>query len=916
MGLSHALLPIQMPRFGYLWPPAAVLVAGAAVTLALSWQLQQTADSRDRDRFDMAAAAIQEHIVQRLATAKGLLRGGAGMFAVARVDRPADFRAFVDRLGLESAASGVRGMGFVQRVAVDEVPAFEARERLLGRRHSVWPAGRRPEYFPITYLEPANDANRRALGFDMFSEPTRRAAMERARDTGEPAASGAVQLVQAADAAAQPGFLIYVPVYAGSALPATIEERRVRLHGFVYSAFSARDFFASLLSSNPQSRAGLELFDGTAPAAVRMYRSPLEDTGRFARTTSLEVGGRPWTARAFSTPGLEASSVAGYIPLVRWLGGTVTSILVVLAFLQRAARARAAESEFEAADAAQRFETLANVIPQLAWMARADGWIYWYNERWYEYTGTTPKDMEGWGWHSVHDPEVLPAVLEQWRHSIASGQPFDMEFPLRAADGKFRLFLTRVIPLRDREGRVTHWFGTNTDVQYKRDAEHSLQEHARTLATLNATGVQIARELDLERLLQAVTDAGTQLTRASMGAFFYNTVNERNETFTLLTLSGVDRAAFRDFPMPRNTALFGPTFRGEPALRSDDITMDSRFGRNEPYHGMPAGHPPVRSYMAVPVKSRSGEVLGGLFFGHPDRGVFTEQAEHLASGIAAQAAVAIDNAQLYRRVQQLLTSERAAREEAERISRLKDEFLATLSHELRTPLNAVLGWARMLESGAVSAEKERTALEMILRNALAQSTLIEDLLDMSRIVAGQVNMAMEIVDAAEIAHAALNTVRPAASAKQIEILAHADRCEHWVNADATRLQQVFWNLLTNAVKFTPAGGRIALDVRCPPGSVEVSVTDTGIGIDDAFLPHVFERFRQADASLTRRHGGLGLGLSIVKNLVEMHGGTIEAHSDGAGTGARFVVRLPAVARRGEPLAVSPPPVDAGAPPQV
>ena len=468
-----------------------------------------------------------------------------------------------------------------------------------------------------------------------------------------------------------------------------------------------------------------------------------------------------------------------------------------------------------------------------------------------------------------------------------------MEFPIRGGDGHYRTFLTRVEPFRDSNGTIVQWFGTNTDVQYRRDAERSLREHAETLEILNRSGTQLAGELDLDRLVQAVTDAATQVTKAQFGAFFYNTVNAEGETYTLYTLSGVAREAFAGFPMPRNTAVFGPTFRGDGVIRSDDITTDPRYGRNAPHHGMPSGHLPVRSYMAVPVRSRSGEVLGGLFFGHGEKGVFTQQAEDIVAGIAARASIAIDNARLYQQIQQLLESERGARTEAERVSRLKDEFLATLSHELRTPLNAVVGWAHMLSAGTLGEDKRRHAIDTILRNARIQSQLIEDLLDMSRIISGRVSIDMKIVDLREVIDASVSAVRPTADAKGVRLEVTAAPGSYALRGDANRLQQIAWNLLTNAIKFTPAGGQVLVALSHRAGQLELTISDTGIGIDAAFLPHVFERFRQADGSFTRRHGGLGLGLSIVRSLVEMHAGTVDAASGGAHQGARFTVSLPA-----------------------
>ena len=234
-----------------------------------------------------------------------------------------------------------------------------------------------------------------------------------------------------------------------------------------------------------------------------------------------------------------------------------------------------------------------------------------------------------------------------------------------------------------------------------------------------------------------------------------------------------------------------------------------------------------------------------------------------------------------------------ATEEAETANHLKDEFLATLSHELRTPLNAVLGWARMLAANQLTNTRAAHAIKTIERNAASLAHLIDDLLDVSRIIAGTLTLTSQPVDLLAVTQAALDVVRPMAEAKRIHLRLSADSSStEVVNGDTDRLQQVIWNLLANAMKFTPEGGRVDVSVERVGSQMEVKVVDTGQGISAAFLPHVFERFRQADGATTRPHGGLGLGLAIVRQLVELHGGTVHAASQGEGSGATFAIRLP------------------------
>lgn len=294
-----------------------------------------------------------------------------------------------------------------------------------------------------------------------------------------------------------------------------------------------------------------------------------------------------------------------------------------------------------------------------------------------------------------------------------------------------------------------------------------------------------------------------------------------------------------------------------------------------------------RSVMIVPIQSRQ-QVLGVISFtSSASRRPYNSTDLALAEDIARRAATAIDNARLYR-------DSEAARNAAQEANRMKDEFLAILSHELRSPLNAILGWTQMLRTRKFGEEATARALETIERNARAQTQLIEDLLDVSRIIRGKLNLNIYPLNLASVIEAAINTVRPAADAKGIQIEFIPTSETRLISGDAGRLQQVVWNLLSNAIKFTPQGGRVEVGLDSTNAHTEIKVTDTGKGISPDFLPQVFDRFRQADSTTTRSYGGLGLGLAIVRHLIELHGGTVQAESLGEGQGATFIVQLPLV----------------------
>ena len=322
----------------------------------------------------------------------------------------------------------------------------------------------------------------------------------------------------------------------------------------------------------------------------------------------------------------------------------------------------------------------------------------------------------------------------------------------------------------------------------------------------------------------------------------------------------------------------------------------------------------VHSFLGAPILSGS-KVSGWVYLiNKVNADDFTEADERLAATLATQVAVAYENAMLYSDAQrhaselqleiterkqaeeeraQLLVREQAARAEAEQANRTKDEFLATLSHELRTPLSAILGWSHLVRSGKLDESHMSRALETIERNARSQSQLIDDLLDVSRIITGKLQIEPRPVDLSAVIEAAIDAVRPALEAKSIQFENEVNASAGFVPGDPNRLQQIFWNLFSNAAKFTPEGGHVRVEAKRTELGTRISVSDSGVGITPEFLPYIFDRFRQADGSTTRVHGGLGLGLSIVKHLVQLHQGSVEVESQGKNKGACFTIILPA-----------------------
>ncbi len=501
-----------------------------------------------------------------------------------------------------------------------------------------------------------------------------------------------------------------------------------------------------------------------------------------------------------------------------------------------------------------KFRQLSNSIPQLAWMARPDGYIFWFNERWYEYTGTTLKEMEGEGWQAVHDPVALPRVLTRWRASVESGTPFDMTFPLRGADGIFRPFLTRVQPVRSSDGEVALWVGTNTDVTAQEEGRREVEELAERLR-------------ESEAQFRELADAMPQIVWAAQPDGMLDYYNARWFKFIGLPSDSGAAAAWDRYIHPAD-------------LPSAYEVWSESIGTLEPY---------TKEFR---VRDRTGNYRWFLA-----RALPIQDAEGAVKRWFGTCTDIQDRKELELQREHLLNSERSARNEAERANQMKDEFLATLSHELRTPLNAIFGWTQLIREDQNDPELVATGIEIIDRNVRAQNQLIEDLLDMSRIISGKLRIHVQSVSPAACIEAAIETVASSAEAKQIRLTRILDPLAGPISGDPARLQQIVWNLLSNAIKFTPKGGMVKVLLERINSHLEISVADSGQGISEDFLPHVFERFRQADAATTRQHGGLGLGLAIVKQLVELHGGSIRVESEGEDLGSVFVVSLPLKAIR-------------------
>ncbi|MDR3638355.1 MAG: PAS domain S-box protein, partial [Isosphaeraceae bacterium] len=489
----------------------------------------------------------------------------------------------------------------------------------------------------------------------------------------------------------------------------------------------------------------------------------------------------------------------------------------------------------------RQFRTLADSIPQLAWMTRPDGFIFWYNKRWYEYTGTSAEDMEGWGWQSVHDPAELPRVLTKFKEALASGEPWEDIFPLRRHDGAMRWHLSRAVPVRDDQGRIVRWFGTNTDIDDRKQAEAErdrliaqLDAERRHLQALIESSRDCIKELDLDGRLITISATGQRMLE-------------------ICDLGDVIGKPWVEFWSGKER---------EAAALAVSLALTGGVGSFQGYRSTRAGTPKWWDVVVTPILDSEGKPHRLLAVSRD----ITERRRHEEER------------------ERLLA-------EAQEANNAKTQFLAVLSHELRTPLNPILLAASSMLDRPTPPDDFRPTLEMIRDNVNLQARLIDDLLDVMRIVRGKMPLHWEVADCHTLIRQAIQICQSEVFGKELRLDMHLGAQEHYLNADPARFQQVIWNLVKNAVKFTPGRGTITIRTRNQPGhggaQLVIEVTDTGIGIEPEIMPLIFDPFQQGETKITRKFGGLGLGLAICRGIVESHGGTLVAESEGKDRGTTF-----------------------------
>ena len=541
-----------------------------------------------------------------------------------------------------------------------------------------------------------------------------------------------------------------------------------------------------------------------------------------------------------------------------------------------------------------RFRTMMNNAPMLVWLSGVDKMSAYFNQTWLDFTGRTMEEEIGNNWmQGIHEDDI-ERCRKVFSDTFDAREEFEIEYRLRRFDGEYRWILDRGVPLFTHNGTFRGYLGSCVDITERKQIQEERLKASRRASEeyleLLSRIVPVGQTLGAARDLTSIYRALHEFVRASMSctAFFVSSYSaERRLRIAEYVWGEGGEVDVSMLPPMELTEDGGPNSQAIFQKKSIVVNRYWDFMKTRPHVILQEDGVDPHSSLVVPMNVQN-RIIGTLEVQAYEEDSFTEEHIIALEMVANLAAVAIENVRL-------LQVEAEARETAEAANRAKDEFLSVLSHELRTPLNSMLGWTRMLRTGVLDKEKSARAIEVIERNTMLQNNLIEDLLDVSRIISGKMRIDKDKIDLVNIFDDAMEILRPFAAQKNIALETDTTENSLIIDGDATRIQQIIVNLVQNAVKFTGDGGNIKTSLSRNGDFARFVVKDNGIGIAQELLPFIFERFRQADSSTKRAYSGLGLGLTIVRTLVELHGGTIRAESDGAAEGATFTVQIPLTA---------------------
>ncbi|MEW5768972.1 MAG: CHASE domain-containing protein [Pseudomonadota bacterium] len=877
--------------------PLLVLALGLAVTHAL-WR-----DAREKDaallatEFQLHTNHVKDSVLARLTANVQVLRGVAGLFNASREVSRVEYRDYVTALHLEMRYPGIQGVGFARHIAPADLARHEAAVREEGfPDYQVKPAGPRDTYSSIIYLEPFDWRNQRAFGFDMYSEPVRRKAMEQARDKGQAAMSGKVKLVQETRSGVQAGLLLYVPVYRHGESPRDVAERRASLLGWAYSPLRMSDMMNALLQVRElqplQKSMVVRVYDGESPSDESlMYTSiagPAVDarSAAFHLATPLDFAGHRWTIETISTPAFDARLHGERPRLIALAGVAISGLLSALLWSLVSSRQRIAAALRETArvnaDLARSEETfrgLFETVPQGVVYQDRTGRVILANPAAGRILGVSPEEMRSRSsldteWQPIHEDgspfpgEEHPSMLALARGEPVRGVVMGVRNPRTQANVWVRI---DAVPVH-KGGRVEEVYAVFEDITERKRVEEELARHRLHLEELVAERTRQIEEA--KRVVEAQSVQVADLyNNAPCG---YHSLDGNglivriNDTelawLGLRRDEVVGRMRLSDLLTPASQLIFSasfPRFKQTGYVQDLELDMVRKDGSILPV---------VLSATAV------RDAAGNYLFSRTTLYDNTERRE-------CEKRIDVLNAALAQRA-----------EEAEAATRAKSALLANMSHEFRTPMNAILGLTHLLQH-KVTEPGLLDKLNLIDQSAQHLLGILTDVLDLSNIEAGRMRIEASDFHLGQLLDELVAQFRAPIEAKGLSFAVETEpRLRVMLRGDMARLRQVLYNFLDNALKFTAQGGIVLRARLLEEGEKELfarfEVQDSGIGISQEDQAQLFQSFWQVDTSSTRKYGGAGLGLSICKHLVEMMGGRIglESRLD-QGSTFWFTVRL-------------------------
>lgn len=838
-------------------PAAAwlVLLLSLLVT-SWAWYVSDRAVTRNvEERFQFEAEDVATAINDRMKEYALVLRSGSALFEASTDVSRDDWSRFADTLYLQEFFPGIQALGYSVMIEPEELAAHEAVIQAEGfADYRVKPEGERDQYSAIKYISPFDWRNQRAFGYDMFSQPTRREAMERARDSGQPAASGRVTLVQETGQDTQYGFLMYYPVYQKDVSLEYTEDRRQALTSFVYAAFRMKDLMFGILGQ-AQEKIDFALYDDNELSTENLlYQSDddinrvSDEAERFSTVTQLDIAGRSWTLHVYSQPGFVPFSQANQ-PMFIVIVGLLLDIFLfyLISFLVRG-RNQARDNALIADS--QRLRTQKRL--QLAAEAGGLGLAEWniaenrlvWDDTMLSLYGYTPASFSGElsAWSDRVHPDDLEQAIEVVTRARDFSNRFDMEFRIILPGGNIRHIAASVIVERDQADQAVRMVGFNHDVTQQRIVEQAVSE----------------KNWRLQNVLEG-TNVGTWEWNVETGEAIFNERWAQMLGYRLEELTPATGESWASIVHPDDLKKSNEALARHFSGASEFYQCESRMRHKDGHWVWILDRGKVFS------RTESGRPL--MMFGtHQD---ITEQKQYEA----------------------LLKQER---DKAEMANRSRGEFLANMSHEIRTPINGVIGTLNLLADTELNPS-QLNLINVSKRSADTLLGLINDILDLSKIESGKLKIHPAEFDLLMLINDVARAQASRAEAKGLALMCP----DHYmaplrVMADGLRIRQVLTNLLSNAIKFTEQG-QVTLDVELLEDTtstidLQFNIRDTGQGISEDKQRQLFRRFEQLDNSLTRREGGSGLGLAISRQLVELMGGEIGVESR-PGKGARFWFRL-------------------------